>query len=267
MQIYEFENYKVYLQDLMQTFPKRGRGQARRLAETLDVNSVVISQVLAGERHFTSEQALRVAAHFALDGKSTDYFMLLVQQARAGDRQLAGYLGGKLAALRREALELKHRVIEYRELSDADKGIFYSNWYYSGIRLLTSLKGYNRVDEIARYFDLEPALVAKILEFLVSKGLCEREGEHIDFGVTATHVDRHSPYVNGHRRNWRLKGLEKLTTQGEEDIFYSGPFSLSVADAEVLRKALVTFVGDTSKRVSDSPAETLRCLNIDWFQF
>jgi len=267
MQIYEFEDYKVYLQDLMHAFPKNGRGQARRLAETLNVNSVVISQVLAGERHFTSEQALRIAAHFTLDAKSTDYFLLLVQRDRAGDIGLAAYLGEKLAAMRREALELKNRVIEHRELSDADKGIFYSNWYFSGVRLLTSLPGYNRVDEIARYFNLAPALVGKILEFLIAKGLCERDGDSVNFGVTATYVDSKSPYVNSHRRNWRLKGLQKLVQPGEADVFYSGPFSLSKADAETIRKNLIRLIGECSKRVDPSPPETLRCLNIDWFEF
>jgi uncharacterized protein (TIGR02147 family) len=267
MQIYEFEDYKSYLQDLMHSFPKNGRGQARRLAEALNVNSVVVSQVLAGDRHFTSEQALTAAAHFALDTKSTDYLLLLVQRARAADTHLSGYLGEKLAALKREAQDLKHRMITHRELSDRDKGVFYSNWYYSGIRLLTSLPGYNRVDEIARYFGLEPVLVAKVLEYLIAKGLCERDGERVNFGVTATYVDRKSPYVDNHRRNWRLKGLQRLTAHEESDVFYSGPFSLSKADAEAIRKRLVKMIGELSKTVADSPPESLHCLNIDWFGF
>jgi uncharacterized protein (TIGR02147 family) len=267
MRIFEFSKYKQYLGALIQSFPKGGRGQARRLADHLNVSSVVISQILSGPRHFTPEQSLKVAEFFGLDAPSTDYFVLLVQQARAGARDYEKYLDFKLASLRREAFNLKNRVVEHRELTENEKGIFYSNWFYSGIRLLSSLDGYSSVDAIAKRFELSPALVRQVVEFLVSKGLCSMDGERIQFGITATYVDRSSPFVNGHRRNWRIKALEHLAEPQENDVFYSGPYSLSSADAELIRRELIGLIGRISAKVGASPPERLMCLNVDWFGF
>jgi len=266
MSIYDFSEYKPFLTDLIHSFPKNGRGQARKLAAYLDVNSVVVSQILAGDRHFTPEQSLRVASFFGLDERATDYFVLLVQQARAGTKILEQHFEKKLEKLRQETSNLKNRVIEHRELSDPDKGVFYSNWFYSGIRLLSSIEGYNSIEAIAAYFRLSRAKVASVVSFLVERGLCQEKDGRISIGVTATHVDAASPLVNSHRRNWRMKGLERFSELGPHDLFYSSPYSLSQKDADFIRKELVKLVADCSKRVADSPAEKLYCLNLDWWQ-
>jgi uncharacterized protein (TIGR02147 family) len=267
MTVFEFADYKAFLAHLISTYPKNGRGQARRLADHLGIHSVVVSQILAGDRHFTLEQALKVSAYFGLDERATDYFVLLVSCARAGSKDLEGYFEKKLLVLRVETMNLKNRVVDHRPLADTDKGVFYGNWFYSGIRLLSSIEGYQTVEAIAKYFGMSRAKVAEVISFLVSRGLCgERDGQ-VFIGVTATHVDSASPFVNSHRRNWRLKALERFSEPREGDIFYSGPFSLSKADAELTRKELVKMVAEVSRRVGDSPPEKLVCLNLDWFEF
>jgi uncharacterized protein (TIGR02147 family) len=267
MTIYDYTEYKRFLNDWIHAMPKQGRGQARRLSEHLGVNSVVVSQILSGSRHFSIEHALDAAKFFALDERATDYFLTMVQLARAGTAALEAHHAKKLALMRAQNANLKNRVIEHRELSDPDKGIFYSNWFYSGIRLLSSIPGYDSVEAIAGYFGLSRAKVANVVRFLVDRGLCEEKEGKLGLGVTATYVDASSPLVNSHRRNWRLKGLERFSELREEDLFYSGPYSLSQKDAEQIRKELVKLIADCSKRVADSPAERLYCLNVDWFGF
>lgn len=266
MVIYEFREYKPFLNQFIAQFPKRGRGQARRLADHLGVSSVVISQILSGPRDFSPEQALQVAAYYGFDEAATEYFYLMVQKARAGHHKLKEYLEKKLVKMRTEDL-LRNRVVEHKELSEADKGVFYSNWQYAGISLLASIDGYNTIDAIAEYFGLTRSQVANIVSFLVSTGLCREEKGRITMGTTATHVGTGSPFVNSHRRNWRLKAMEHFNRPKENDLFYASPFSLSKADADHIRKELARLIGEISKRVSDSPCEQLACLNIDWFEF
>jgi uncharacterized protein (TIGR02147 family) len=268
LSIYEYREYKPFLLDLIRTYPKAGRGQARKLSEHLAVNSVVVSQILAGDRHFTPEQSLKVAHFFGLDERATDYLVLLVNFARAGSKDLEAHYEKKLEKLRREILNLKNRVVEHRELNDPEKGIFYSNWFYSGIRLLSSIEGYKSVEAIAGYFGLSRAKVADVISFLLSMGLCkEQKDGKITIGTTATYVDAASPFVNSHRRNWRMKALERFSEIRDGDLFYSGPYSLSQKDADHIRKELAKLVAECSKRVADSPAEKLYCLNVDWFEF
>lgn len=267
MSIYDYRDYKVFLRELIESFPKKGRGQARRLAEHLKVNSVVVSQILAGSRDFSSEQALPVAGFFGLDERATEYLVLLIQRARAGTKELENFYDRKIQTQRQANQDLKNRVVEHKELSDSDKGIFYSNWFYSGIRLLSSIEGFQSVDEIASYFGMSRAKVSEVVSFLTERGLCKEIKGKIHMGTTATYVDSTSKYVNSHRRNWRLKALERFTEPKESDLFYSSPYSLSEKDAEKIREELVKMISQISKKVGDSPAERLVCLNIDWFRF
>lgn len=267
MQIFDYLDYKSYLNDLIRSYPKQGRGQARKLAEHLAVNSVVISQVLSGTRDFSTEQALSVAGYFGLDDRATDYLMDMVAMARAGTHELKKFHRSRIEIARAENKEIKSRVSKHKELNDFEKSRFYSDWFFAGIALLTSIDGYNSVESIATYFGLDRKKVADVIAFLLETGLCKEENGRIGMGITSTFVDNTSPYINGHRRNWRLKGLERFTQPGRDDLFYSAPYSLSEEDATLIRKQLLEAIAAVSKRVTDSPCETLMCLNIDWFRF
>lgn len=268
MAIFEYSDYKRFLKDLIAALPKGGRGEARRISELLRINSVAVSQVMSGNRHFTPEQALSIAAHYALSESSTEYFVTLVNQARSGTKALESYYQRKLSLLRQQNLEPKNRVVKHRVISDEEKGIFYSNWFYSGIRLLTSIPGYQDMESISSYFRLSRAKVADAVEFLLSSGLCvQDEKGKITMGPSATFLSGSHRMVNNLRRNWRLKAIEKIVEPDPSDIFYSSPFSLSKDDAEHIRQELLKLIEACSKRVADSPSEELRCLNVDFFSF
>lgn len=267
MNIFEFTDYKAFLKAYMANLPKRGRGQSRKLADHLGVSSVVISQVLKADRHFTPEQALLTAQFFALDSLSSNYLIDLVQKARAGTVALTRHYERRLEQLRNESRSLKTKIVEHRNLSDQDKAVFYSNWFYSGVRLLTSIEGLNTVDAISEHFGLNRSSVAEILEFLVTRGLVIEKNGRFEMSVAATFVGAADKFVNGHRRNWRLKGLEKISQPSQEDLFYSSPCTLSIKDRARMREELAKLIESFSKRVANSTPETIVCLNIDWFDF
>lgn len=50
-------------------------------------------------------------------------------------------------------------------------------------------------------------------------------------------------------------------------LFYTGPMSLSKADTEKVRQMLLDLIQTTNKIVINSPSETIRCMNIDWFEY
>lgn len=267
MWISEFNDYKAFLKAVIATFLKKGRGQARRLAEHLNVAPVVISQVLTQGREFTVDQALKAANFYSFDELTTEYFICLVIRARAETTELRRHYDGKLRNLREEAQKIKNLVDGREELSEPDRAIFYSNWYYSGVRILSSIEGYQSVDKIAEYFGMSKEKVGGIVSFLLKCGLCVNDDGKIKPGARSTHVPADSYFVNNHRNNWRSKAREKLTEPGTNDIFYSSPLSISEADAELVKKQILQFIKDLSKRVVDSPSEKLMCINIDWFKF
>jgi uncharacterized protein (TIGR02147 family) len=264
--IYEFKDYKKFINGLIHQMPKRGRGQARRLAEHLHVQPVVISQVFSGDRDLTPEQGLEVAAYFGLDERQAEYLVLLISQARAGTKKLSTHYEAKLEALRREAMKIKNSIVKHEVLSDPDKGIFYSNWYYSAVRLLTSTPGHDNIEAIAAKLDLSRAKTVEILDFLVSRGLCEEKNGRYKIGTSATFLDASSPFINGHRRNWHIKAMEKFADPKPHDIFYSSTASISEADQARVQQILTRVIKEFSKTVADSPAHKIACLNLDWFE-
>lgn len=265
--IIEFSNYKVFLRELIKTFPGHGRGQAARLAEHLNVTPMVISHILKRERHFTQSQALSAAKFFGLDEQVTEYFLLMVDLAKADAPELRDHFQEKINRIREEQKNLKNFVPGKTELSEHDMGIYYSNWYYGAVWLLTAIKGYQNIDSISEYFKMSRAQAGEILAFLLKTGLSVQEDGFIKPGKTSIHVPRNSPFVNNHRRNWREKAREKFDQADPDDIFYSSPVSISKKDAEEFGKELRKMVNAFSKRVEGSPEQQLVCLNIDYFRF
>lgn len=264
--VYKYTDYKQFLNDLIAVMPKKGHGQARKLAEHLGVHSVVASQILSGDRDFTYEQSLDVASYFGLDENATEYFSTLVLKARAGTKKLENYLEKKLATLKAEAEDIKNRVPAYRKLNEEDQAIYYSNWYYCATHILTSIKGFDNIDSISTHLGVHRTKIAEVLEYLVARGLCAQDAKgRYSPGTTSTFVDAKSPFVNNLHRNWRIKALEKMTTRKPNDFYYSIPTSLSEKDKDVLREELVKLAAKFVERSANSKPEKLVCLNIDWF--
>lgn len=268
MWIVEFSDYKDFLSKLIKTYPKRGRGQAASLARHLNTSPMVISQILVRDRHFTLDQAVQVAAFFGFDELASEYFVFMVGHARAETKDLKKFYDYKMSRIREESNKIKAKVVGKEFLSEAERGVFYSNWYYSAISCLVSIKGYQTVDAIAAYFNEIPkSKVAECVSFLVSSGVCQEEGGLILSGQTSSHVSEPSPFLNNHRRNWRLKAIDAFSEHNPESIHFSGPVSLSKKDSEILKKQLLQFIKEFSARVAPSPEEKLMCLNIDWFGY
>lgn len=268
MTIYEYRDYKTFISEKIVQMPRKGYGQARKLAEHIGVHSVVVSQILSGERHFTQEQSLDVAIFFGLDDRATEYFSNLILKARAGTKRLEVHLEKRLEELRKEALDFKNRIPEHKKLSDEDMAIFYSNWFYSGTRLLTSIKGFDNAESIAERLQLSRAKVNTIMEYLTTRGLCQVDDRgRFTAGKTSTFIDAESPFINNLHRNWRLKSLEQMPKRKSNDFFYSAPCSISESDKDAFREEIIKFIGEFAKRLKNSKAEKLACLNLDWFDF
>lgn len=264
---FEYENYKDLVRSLLENMPRRGYGQLRKIAEHLNISAVIVSQVFAGDRHLSEEHALDLCGYFGFSPLETKYFLLLVQMERAGNHRLKKFYANQLKEIREKSKELKSRVPQDMQLDESAKALFYSNWYYSGIRMTSSIEGLNTVDAIAEHLHLPRATVKQVTEFLVSKGLCVEEDGKIRMGPSLTHLEAASPLLPRSLSNWRLRGLQNLETTAEDELFYSAPMSLSVADTAWVREKLVLVIQEILSRVKVSESQKLACLNIDWFDF
>ncbi len=264
MSIFDYSEYKEFVNDWISLQAKGGHGQFRQLALKLGINSVVMSQVFRGDRELTLEQGLGVTLFIGLSELERDFFLLLVQKSRAGSVELKTVLEKQIENLRVSSQTLKSRV-KHQKFSDEDKSQFYSQWYYSAIRLGVSIENLGSVSAIADHLNLDRALVARVIDFLLKQKLIVEEKNRLNMGPQVTHVGLDSPFVNRHHANWRLKALQAMEKTDKSDLFYTGPMALSNEVAKEIRKLLVDLVEKSTKKIAASDSEVLRCLNFDWF--
>ena len=172
----------------------------------------------------------------------------------------------QILQIQNKALTVKARVPHNIELDDKARNQFYSHWYYSGARLLTSIDDYSSAQTISQKLNLPQKTVHEVVEFLIQYGLCIEKNGLLKMGPKATHLEAHSPLVTRHHTNWRLKGIENMENLGPEELFYTGPMALSVSSMKKIRAVLVSSIEEITNEAVDSKSETLACLNVDWFQ-
>lgn len=266
MEVFKFTDYKEFILARVKAMPRNGHGQFMKMAKHVGAHPVVVTQVLKGSRDFSEEQAFRLTDFFGLNSAESEYFMRLVAMSKAGSHDLKRFHRESLATLKRQAESAKQRIAEHRTLDDSTKSVFYSDWIYGAVRLLTSIEEFRTSGAIAEHLGIGLARVNELLEFLVSVGLVKREKDKLSIGIASTHLDARSRFVNNHHRNWRIKGLEALNSSTPDDLFFTGPCTISLEDFSVLRKELIDVVASMTKKVPKSDPQVLACMNMDWFK-
>lgn len=263
MRIFEYKDYRKYLVGRISQMPNGGRGEHSKIAVHLHVHTSLVSQVFRGDKDFTLEQACLLAEFLGLNDLETEYFTGLVELARAGSRKWARLIEKRLDELRMRAAQVAARLPTSKALPESEKSTFYSQWYYSGIRLLTSIEKYQNIDAIAERTQLPKNVVGKVLDFLISSGLIVERNSRLAMGPARTHVPADSPLVARHHSNWRLKALEYLPTLQERDLFFTSPMTVSRRDRDRIRELLGDLIESIAQIVDKSDPEILTCLNID----
>jgi uncharacterized protein (TIGR02147 family) len=267
MSIFEYKNYKKYVNDRVESMPKKGHGQYRKMSNFLAVNSVNVSQVFKGNRDLSIEQACELCEFFGFSDLEGQYFVALVEFERAGTHKLKKMIQVRLNEFAEKSQDLKSRIRQEKQLSEEAKSTFYSNWYYSGIRLLSGIDGYNDVDRISEYFGLPITTVRRVIDFLLQYGLCVERNGKINMGPSSTHLEASSPLVSRHHMNWRLRGMENMEGIESSELFLTMPCSLDAKNLKLIRKELVDSIERITNLIDSAPSEELACLNIDLFKF
>lgn len=269
MNIFKFDDYKDYILARIEASPQNGRGQFKAIATKLKMHPTLISRIFNGsrEKDLTFEQAADLAAFLKLTELETDYFLVLVEWNRAGSTSLRNNILKRKQKLRRQAVEIYSSFESTHELSEADRAIYYSHWYYSAIHLLTDIPAYQNIDAICDHLNLPRATVAKVLDFLEAVNIVCSKDSHTSLSCGPTWVlePAHSPYATRHHMNWRLKAMERVQDRQPNEKFLTLPVTISRQDREAVLQMIVDFVANVKKTVEPSPPEELCILNVDLF--
>lgn len=265
MEIFEHENYKTYVRQRLLAMPKKGYGQLQKISQYLGVHTTYVSQVFNGDKTLNEEQGMLIAEFLSLNDIETQYFIKMIQIERSGSEKYRRLLIKDADKIKEQAKRVSTRLAVKKVIPDDQKAIFYSDWYYSAIRLLAGIPGHSDVESIAHRFGLPRQLVSRVTQFLLEAGLLVRDDEMLKVGPSRTHLEPDSPFIKLHHLNWRNKALEHIGHSSDAKLHYSSAMTLSSKDVEIVRQKILKLIEDVSKVVDPSPREELMCLNIDWF--
>lgn len=266
MSVFECSSVSSYLHKYINGLPRKGRGEASRIAAHLGVSSTLISQILSGEKVFTPEQTQMLIVYLGLSGVEADYVTFLVQYERAGNKELKKYWKSKLLELKEKSLRVINRVTTDRILTEQERSVFYSSPLFSAIRLYVSTSEKGRsIDEICERFDITRGRTIEIIRFLTETGFCLENNGMYSMGIQKTHVEQGSPHLLRHHTNWRIRAIQQIEELSAQELMYTAPVSLSQKDFETLREEMIQFIQSFLRRVHDSPPEEVACFNLDFF--
>ena len=261
------ETYKAYILKKMETNGLKARGEFSRLAEFLGVNTSFVSQVLKSEKHFSLEQVAKCSKYLSLTELEEDYLIHLNQYDRAGTNDLRNYFEKKLKKIRVQNSKISEVLKTHKTLTLEDQSVFYSNWYYSAIRLATDIDGNDNISGLAQFLKLNSSLIVDVVHFLLEKNLLKKEQGQLIMTDKMTHLKDDSPFIFNHHKNWRIKAMENFSHfNNQTDLAFSAPLTISEKDFDIVREDILAMIKKLGRKVGDSKSETLACFNIDFFK-
>jgi uncharacterized protein (TIGR02147 family) len=265
--VFEFNDYKTYLEAAISAQPKGGRGVRMALAKAMGSPVSHISQVLNGKSHLSLEQAEGVNGFFGHTQDEALFFFLLVQMGRAGTPALRSRLSKQLQHILEKRLVLKDRL-GVKSLSKEDQMEFYSSWIYGAVHVMLTIPKFQTKEALSKYLGISPTRTAEILQFLLSIGLAQQNQKgRWEVGMARIHLGSDSPLISKFHSNWRIKAIQSLDKDNaSEGLHYSSAISVSEADFMKIKELLVRHIEEIKQIIRDSPAEGVHSFNLDFFR-
>jgi uncharacterized protein (TIGR02147 family) len=267
MSIFEYKNYKKWVNFYISSMPKGGRGQYRKMSEHMRTSATIVTQVFKGERELTPEQALLLADYFALSKFESRYLVLIVNYARAGSLIYKERLHEEIIEMQERSKEIANRVKQDFKMTEEVKSIFYSNWYYLAIWSLTAINGFNDLNSICERLKINKRKAKDAIEFMIKNSIIIEDNKgRLTVGPSLLHLESSSSQIARHHQNWRLQAFRKYEELSENNLFYTAPVTLSEKDAQEMNKKILKFISESVSLIKDSPSEKLYAICLDWFE-
>ncbi len=266
LNIFEFSDYRDYLNAWLTTAKSQKTFNLTRLAEVANIHPTFLSHILAGTKHLSLEQATLISDHFKHTKLEQDYFIILINLDRAGNEPLRKYWQEKKSQVEFQKNKLSQRFDKHRQLTQEQRAEFYSSWIYVATWVSTAIEDRQSIQQVADRFKISREQAEKVLIFLTEVGMCiEKEG-YFSMNESHVHVPNESFFVIKHHMNWRMKAIQRMDTRTENELFFTAPMSIAKKDFEHFREKVTHLIKEIVDKAKDSKAEEVVCLNIDFFK-
>ncbi|RLA64804.1 MAG: hypothetical protein DRQ88_10285 [Epsilonproteobacteria bacterium] len=264
--LFEHRDYRDFLNNYIESLPRKGRGIKKNLARHLYCQTTHISQVLGKRTNLTLEQGVRAAEFIHLTHEEKKYFMLLLNLSRAGSKDLEDFFEEERAGLVKQRKRILEKMKTQKLLDQTQRSKYYNNWYYSAIHVLVSISEFSSAQALIDYLPLPDTKVLEALGFLEETGLVEKVGEKYQLGTSSLQ----KPEVNSDEyknflKSWRNQAVLSIDRGKKEDHHNTIAISISKDDATKIEELISAFFQEVEKLIPESKEEELKVLSIDFF--
>jgi len=262
--VFEFIDYKKFIQVQIKS-NATSRGYQSELATVARCQKSFFSQMLRSELHLTRDHAAELCRFWSCDDQETEYFLTLVDQARAGSPALHKFLSKKLKSLKEANSKLSRSMTEKQFTDTEVQSTYYSSWYWCAIHIALMIPAFQTPSALAERLSLPTDLVRNSLVRLEKMGLVTQAHGKWSIKRADLHLQEDSPMTELNHTHWRNRAILDVQKKNQDSLHYSSVFSVSKKDAEKIRALLMDAILEGRKKILDSADEELFCLNADFF--
>ena len=263
--IFSYDDYRSFLKARVKG-DKTAWGLWGKLALAAGCQATYLSQAMKGRVHLTSDHIFGIARFLKLSEPEEDYFLLLLDYAKAGTKALQEKHLTRIRRIRKDREDLAKRFQKPKlEVGEAES-IYYSAWFWSALHVIITIPEFQSVDAIAKRLLLPPELVEHSLSILEQKGILKKEGRQWRLGSADLHIPKDSPMIGVHHMNWRQKAVLDALTPRSESVHFTAVYSISRADYQHLKEKMLELIEHSRIIVGPSPEEDLICMTCDIFR-
>jgi uncharacterized protein (TIGR02147 family) len=264
MNVFKALDYKQALREAISE-NRAEYGYKTKLAEAAGCQKSFLSQVLNSHVDLTVDHAVALSNFWKLDTDAAEYFVDLLLYARAGTEPVKLLIKRRLDRAKSAQEHLGKRFKQPELKSTESSLLYYSSWHYAAVHILLTVPGYRTVPALMRRLQLPEEVVAGTLESLRSMGLARQADRRWEATSQSVHLSNDSPLYSINLGNWRNRALTQSHARRQDDVFYSGIYSMTQADFERLRQMLFAFIENSRSLVISSKEEDVFCFNCDLF--
>lgn len=242
------------------------RGIKTRFAESLRILPAYLSQVLKEKYSLSLEQADLANQFFEHSSEESEFFLLLTSKDRAGTVSLRKIYQKQIDQILEKRKLVVERLGKKTEISNETQGVYYSSWLYSTVHVACTIEKLRSRKALVAYLHASPEAVETVLNYLEQNSLLKKEFDSYLPTQNWIRMGKESPHIVKHHTNWRLQAIRNLEDQTNEDLHYSGVFSIDEKTAHKVKDELLDSLKKHAKAFEAAPAEELYALGIDFFK-
>jgi len=264
--LFEHKDYRDFLNSYIESLPRKGRGIKKNLARHLYCQTTHISQVLSKKTNYTLEQGVRAADFIHLTQEEKKYFMILLNLARAGSKDLEDFFEEERVAFVKQRERIQEKMKTQRLLDQSQRSKYYNNWYYPAIHVLVSIPEFSTIQSLLDYLPLPEDTILQALSFLEETGLIEKVEEKYLLGTSGLQKPEiNSDEYKNFLKNWRNQSILSVDRAKIEDHHNTIVVSISKTDSKKIEGLITDFFKTVDEIIPDSKEENLKIISVDFF--